>query len=49
MLARVTRVGMIFVPSVDGRSHTPEERTDYADIEHGANVLLASVSELADN
>lgn len=47
MLARVTRTGMIFVPSIAGKSHTPEEQTDYADIECGANLLLAAVRELA--
>ncbi|MCZ7597338.1 MAG: hydantoinase/carbamoylase family amidase [Gammaproteobacteria bacterium] len=45
MMTRVTDVGMIFVPSRDGRSHTPREWTDYADIEHGANLLLAAVVE----
>src|SRR5699024_12512126 len=47
MMTRVTDVGMIFVPSVDGRSHTPAERTDYEDIEFGANLLLHAVRELA--
>jgi len=45
MMTRVTDVGMIFVPSRDGRSHSPREWTDYADIEHGANLLLAAVVE----
>ncbi|MDZ7842430.1 MAG: Zn-dependent hydrolase [Gammaproteobacteria bacterium] len=43
MMTRVTDVGMIFVPSKDGRSHTPKERTDYEDIEQGANLLLRAV------
>lgn len=47
MMTRVTDVGMIFVPSVDGRSHTPRERTHFSDIEHGANLLLTAVHELA--
>jgi allantoate deiminase len=47
MLARVTDTGMIFVPSRGGRSHTPREWTDYADIEFGANLLLAALHRLA--
>ncbi len=47
MMTRVTDVAMIFVPSIDGRSHTPRERTHYTDIEHGANLLLAAVASLA--
>lgn len=43
MITRVTDVGMIFVPSKDGRSHTPKEWTDYEDIEQGANLLLRAV------
>ena len=37
---------MIFVPSVGGRSHCPEEWTDMKDLENGCNVLLHSVLEL---
>lgn len=47
MMTQVTEVGMIFVPSKDGRSHTPKEWTDYTDIEQGANLLLAAVVEYA--
>ncbi len=47
-MTHVTDVGMIFVPSVDGRSHTPRERTNYADIHQGADLLLAAVSDLAE-
>ncbi|HSF18910.1 MAG TPA: Zn-dependent hydrolase [Vicinamibacteria bacterium] len=39
MLARVCPAGMIFTPSVRGISHNPEEHTEPADIEMGANVL----------
>ncbi|HIH88726.1 TPA: M20 family metallo-hydrolase [Candidatus Bathyarchaeota archaeon] len=31
---------MIFVPSINGVSHSPGEKTEAADLEHGANVLL---------
>lgn len=37
---------MIFVPSVGGRSHCPEEWTNMKDLENGCNVLLHSVLEL---
>ena len=39
-LAQVTRAGMIFVPSVGGVSHSPQERTQWEDAVNGANVLL---------
>ena len=40
-------VGMIFVPSVDGASHSPREFTKWADCVNGANVLLQAVLRLA--
>ncbi|MTI96530.1 MAG: Zn-dependent hydrolase [Firmicutes bacterium] len=47
IMAGVTDVGMIFVPSVGGRSHAPEEDTRYQDIEAGAKLLLAALLRLA--
>lgn len=47
MMTLITEVGMIFVPSRDGRSHTPKEWTDYEDIEQGANLLLAASARSA--
>ncbi|GGG67119.1 M20 family metallo-hydrolase [Paenibacillus radicis (ex Gao et al. 2016)] len=38
-LARIAPIGMIFVPSKDGRSHCPEEWTDYADVAAGTEAL----------
>lgn len=38
---------LIFVPSRNGISHSPEEWTDWADIEKGANLYLAALRELA--
>ncbi|ULH14092.1 Zn-dependent hydrolase (plasmid) [Deinococcus sp. KNUC1210] len=38
--------GMLFVPSVGGRSHTPEELTREADVLAGARVLLGAVLKL---
>ena len=42
-LARIAPVGMIFVPSVGGISHSPEEHTRHQDLTHGANVLLGTI------
>lgn len=46
-LATVCPTAMIFVPSFKGRSHCPEESTEFADITNGCNVLLQSVLKLA--
>jgi N-carbamoyl-L-amino-acid hydrolase len=40
-------VGMIFVPSRDGASHSPREFTEWQDCVNGANVLLQTVLKLA--
>ncbi|MGH7719532.1 MAG: M20/M25/M40 family metallo-hydrolase, partial [Gemmatimonadaceae bacterium] len=45
-MARIGPMGMIFVPSVGGISHSPRELTRPEDIENGANVLLGVVSRL---
>jgi len=39
-------VGMIFVPSVNGTSHSPFEYTEWQDCVNGANVLLQAVLRL---
>ena len=39
-------VGMIFVPSRDGISHSPREHSDAADIVAGADVLLHTLLRL---
>ncbi|WP_455209611.1 allantoate amidohydrolase [Kaarinaea lacus] len=46
-LATITRAGMLFVPSKDGRSHSPAEWTDWEDIERGANAMLNTLYRLA--
>lgn len=48
MMARLTRAGMIFVPSTHGVSHAPEEHTDWAHIETGCNLLLHTMLDVAD-
>lgn len=45
--AGVCPMGMIFVPSVNGTSHSPYEFTRWEDCLHGANVLLQAVLRLA--
>lgn len=47
IIARIAPAGMIFVPSKEGRSHSPAEWTAWADIEAGANVLLNTLKRLA--
>ncbi len=42
-IALIAPMGMIFVPSVDGVSHSPKELTRPADVEAGANVLLRTI------
>lgn len=46
VIASFVDTGMIFVPSRAGRSHCPEEFTEPAQIENGANVLLDAVLDL---
>ena len=45
-MAELGPVGMIFVPSRDGISHSPREYTAPEDITRGANVLLGAVLAL---
>lgn len=47
VMAHLTRIGMVFVPSVGGVSHAPEEHTEWADIEVGCNLLLNTVLDVA--
>jgi hydantoinase/carbamoylase family amidase len=44
---RLCPVGMIFVPSKDGASHSAREFTEWEDCVNGANVLLQAVLRLA--
>jgi N-carbamoyl-L-amino-acid hydrolase len=45
-LARVGPMGMIFIPSVGGISHSPKEFSRPQDVTNGANVLLGAVLAL---
>jgi allantoate deiminase len=47
VLAARCRVGMLFVPSIGGRSHCPEEATDPAHLALGTRVLARALELLA--
>ena len=47
VMARAVPTGMIFVPSENGRSHSPAESTSLAQLEVGANVLLEVLRDLS--
>ena len=46
MMAQLGPMGMIFVPSIGGISHSPKELTRWEDCENGANVLLHTVLDV---
>jgi N-carbamoyl-L-amino-acid hydrolase len=43
MMAQLGPMGMIFVPSIGGISHSPKELTSWQDCANGANLLLAAI------
>jgi N-carbamoyl-L-amino-acid hydrolase len=45
-MALIAPIGMIFVPSVGGISHSPKEFTSPVDMANGANVLLQTILKL---
>jgi allantoate deiminase len=47
VIAGIADAAMVFVPSIGGRSHCPEEDTSYTSIAEGANVLLGAVVKAA--
>ena len=47
IMGGICDVAMVFVPSKDGRSHVPEEWTDYADLQKGVELVYRAVKELA--
>jgi len=48
MMARIGPMGMIFVPSIGGVSHSPQESTSDEDCIRGAQVLLQTILRLDD-
>ncbi len=47
IMASMAPAGMLFVPSKEGRSHSPAEWTAWKDIEASANTLLNALARLA--
>jgi allantoate deiminase len=47
VIASIAEVGMIFVPSKGGRSHCPEEWTDYEDLQKGIELAYYEVLNLS--
>jgi N-carbamoyl-L-amino-acid hydrolase len=45
-MARVAPMGMIFVPSVDGISHSPKEFTRWEEVACGAECLYHTILRL---
>ena len=48
VMGAITNVGLIFVPSKDGRSHCPEEWTDYEDLHKGIELIYDTILELGE-
>jgi N-carbamoyl-L-amino-acid hydrolase len=46
-IAKRVKAGMIFVPSVNGISHSPMEWTEWEDIERGVKVLTQTIKNLS--
>ena len=46
-MASIARAGMIFVPSVNGISHSPMEWTEWDDMEKGVSVLTGALKSLS--
>ncbi len=42
-MAMIAPIGMVFVPSIGGISHSPKEFTKAIDMANGANVLLQTI------
>lgn len=48
VMASVTKTGLIFVPSLAGRSHCPEEWTDYEQLQRGIELYCRTVLKVAE-
>ncbi|PAB59617.1 M20 family metallo-hydrolase [Anaeromicrobium sediminis] len=48
VMASITDVGLLFVPSKNGRSHCPEEWTDYEDLQKGIEVIYNTILDLGE-
>jgi acetylornithine deacetylase/succinyl-diaminopimelate desuccinylase-like protein len=47
-VARITDAAMVFVPSIGGRSHCPEEDTSYESVALGVDVLAGAVQKVGE-
>jgi N-carbamoyl-L-amino-acid hydrolase len=47
IVSSIAESGMIFIPCLDGISHSPKEMIDWQDLEKGANLLLRALLRLA--
>ncbi len=47
-IAEEVKTGMIFVPSVDGVSHSPMEWTEWNDVEKGVELLTETIKSLSE-
>jgi acetylornithine deacetylase/succinyl-diaminopimelate desuccinylase-like protein len=47
VLSAAANAGMVFVPSIGGRSHCPEEATAAEDVVLGTRVLATALRDLA--
>ena len=48
IMAEIGPSALVFVPCRDGRSHCPEEWTDYDQLQKGIEVCCATIMELAE-
>ena len=48
VMTKITDVGLIFVPSKAGRSHCPEEWTEYEDLQKGIEVACKTIIDIAE-
>ncbi|MBL75237.1 MAG: Zn-dependent hydrolase [Idiomarinaceae bacterium] len=46
--SEITQAGLIFIPSVNGVSHAPDEWSHWHDVEAGANILLDCILNSAE-
>lgn len=46
-MSEVTDAGLIFIPSINGVSHAPDEWSHWHDVEAGTNILLDTVAAIA--
>jgi allantoate deiminase len=46
IMASITDVALVFVPCKDGRSHCPEEWTDYEDLQKGIELIYHAILRL---